>query len=131
MRSIEIIENFINDPDLSYLATETDQGVMNWSSVALSSPYTSSTPPPTVDLESESITGAPSLVSFRVLSIKTVTFRSPDRPFELAADTTTTGAESLLCDCVKFLETTTPQSELFCSQKEKQIDYVNLIPTNF
>jgi hypothetical protein len=31
-----------------YLATENDHGVMSCSSVALSSPYTSETPPPTI-----------------------------------------------------------------------------------
>ena len=53
----------------NHLATEIVQGVTSWSSVARSSPYTSSTPPPTVDLGSMSRTEAPPLMSFKVLSI--------------------------------------------------------------
>lgn len=51
------------------LATEKVQGVTSWSSVARSSPYTSSTPPPTADLGSRSSTDWPSPISLNVLSI--------------------------------------------------------------
>lgn len=44
--------------------------------MARSSPYTSSTPPPTVDFGSMSRTEAPSLIPFNVLSIKALIFLS-------------------------------------------------------
>lgn len=106
----------IKQVSLTHLATEILQGVTNWSSVALSSPYTSRTPPLGMGLTSKSSTVEEPFVSFSMTTPPWLLLLVGAQHVILEEE-----PKSFLCEADKLLhEDHPPMPGLHCAQSWHQ-----------